>query len=108
MMRFATPPQLSHASLNKAIQLNISCLLMHLLFYTSLPALLMSRHNPFAELIVAFAAVAIVGIFLCLDFMIPVYVEAKLAKYRNITKPIGWLLSLNIASACGMMHVFVL
>lgn len=100
--------QISAQSLNRALQVNVWCLLLHLLLYTSLPAILMSRHNPYAELIVAFAIVSLVGIFLCLDFMIPVYMEAKLQRYRNITKPTGWMLSLNIMAVFGAMQVFVL
>lgn len=81
---------------------------MHLLLYTSLPAILMSRHNPYCDLIVGLAVVSLIGVFLCLDFMIPVYMEAKIAKYRNITKPIGWMLSLNILAALGALNVFIL
>ena len=104
----ASSRHVSPHSLNKALQVNVGCLLMHLLLYTSLPAILMSRHNPYAELIVALAVASLVGIFLCLDFMIPVYMEAKIAKYRNVTKPIGWMLSLNILAALGAMRVFIL
>lgn len=90
------------------MQMNLGCLLMHLMLYTSLPAALLARHNPYGELIVAFAIAAMIGIWLCLDFMIPVYVEAKINRYRNISKPIGWLLALNILAMGGMMNVFVL
>jgi hypothetical protein len=95
-------------SLNKAMQINLGCLLLHLVFYTSIPALLLARHNPFGHLVVALAVVAMIGLWLCLDFMLPIYMEAKMGNYRNISKPIGWLITLNAfaLSSIGYCIVF--
>lgn len=94
-------------SLNKAMRLNLGCLLLHPLLYTSVPAVLLARHNPFGELLVAMAVAAIIGLFLCLDFMIPMYMEAKVNRYRNISRPTGWLLSLNLLALAGASFCFV-
>jgi hypothetical protein len=79
---------------------------MHLLMYTGLPALLLSRHNPFGELVVAASIASLFGLWLLLDFMIPVYVEAKIGRYRNITRPTGWLLALNVLALGGIASSF--
>lgn len=98
-------PFIATSALNKAMQVNLGCLLLHLILYTSLPAILLARHNPFGDLVVALAVSALIGLWLCLDFMLPVYMEAKMGRYRNISKPTGWLLWLNIMAllAVGMV-----
>lgn len=98
---------ISTSALNKAMQLNLGCLLLHGMFYTSLPALLLSRHNPFGELLVAVAAASMIGLLLCLDFMIPMYMEAKIGRYRNISRPTGWLVSLNVLALASVSYAFI-
>lgn len=101
------PSHISTTSLNRAMHLNLGCLLLHLLFYTSVPALLLARHNPFGNLVVGMLAAALVGIWLCLDFMIPMYMEAKVGRYRNISRPTGWLVSLNLLALGGVGMVLI-
>lgn len=89
------------------MQLNLGCLLLHWMFYTSLPALLLSRHNPFGEILVAVAAASMFALIIFLDFMIPMYMEAKVNKMRNISRPTGWLVSLNVLALAGLGATFV-
>jgi hypothetical protein len=102
------PFNISTTSLNKAMQLNLGCLLFHLLLYTSVPAVLLSRHNPFGELVVALSIAAGIGLWLCLDFMIPMYMEAKMGRFRNISRPTGWLVSLNLLALGGISTLLVI
>lgn len=87
--------------INLVMLINIGCLLLHLLLYSPIPTTLLAANNPFCTLVVVLSIAAIAGIWLCTDFMLPVYVEAKVAKERAITRPAGWLMSLNILAACG-------
>ncbi len=96
------------SSLNKAMQLNLGCLMLHLILYTSLPAILLARHNPFGDLVVAMAFAALVGLWLCFDFLLPIYMEAKLGRYRNIARPTGWLLSLNVMALGAIGSSFII
>lgn len=92
------PSHICTSALNKVMHLNLGCLLLHLMLYTGLPALLLARHNPFGDLVVAAAVAALVGLWLCLDFLLPVYLEARISRYRNIARPTGWLISLNLTA----------
>lgn len=102
MMHVLGALPISVHTLNKAIRLNLLCLSLHLLLYTGIPTILLARHNPFGELVVAMTVAAIIGLFLCLDFMIPMYMEARLNRYRSISRPVGWLLSLNLLALTGI------
>lgn len=81
--------------LNAIMRVNLIFLLSHLLLYTELPSVLMGLHNAFADLVVAMALTAMVGLWLCLDFMLPVYAEAKVQRQKPVSKPAGLLIFFN-------------
>lgn len=88
-------------TLNRVMQLNLIFLGLHCLLYGGMPQMLLGLHNPFADLVIALAFGAIVGLWLCLDYMLPVYLEAKVNREKPISKPTGWLLSLNLLALAG-------
>lgn len=95
MAALQTDMPISHRRLNLIMRINLAFLLLHLLLYTQLPSVLLSLHNLFADLVVAISLSGMIGLWLCLDFMMPVYAEAKLQRHRHITRPTGWLILFN-------------
>ncbi len=87
--------------LNRVMQINLLFLAVHLLLYGDMPQLLLGLHNPFADFVVALAIGAVVGLWLCLDYLLPIYMEAKVNRHGLITRPTGWLLILNLVALFG-------
>jgi hypothetical protein len=88
--------------LNRIIGINLVFLLLHPLLYTRIPGMLLDLHNAFANFLAAVTLAGIVGLWLCLDFLVPVYAEAKLQHLKPVTRPTGWLILLNSAALCGL------
>ncbi len=95
-MHYQTAPSRHVTRINRVMLINLGCLALHLLLYSPIPGALLAKHNPFGELIVAMAVAAIVGVWLCLDYMLPVYVEAKVTRDRMTSRPTGMLMALNL------------
>jgi hypothetical protein len=84
--------------LNKLMQLNMGCLLLHLLLYGPVPDALLNMRNPFGDLLLALAIVAAVGLFFLIDFLLPIYLDARMRGWIEVTRPVGALLVLNSLS----------
>ena len=87
--------------INRVMLINIACLCLHLLLYSPVPSTLLAANNPFCTLVVTLAITAVIGIWLCADFMLPIYLEAKVSRIREVTRPAGTLMSLNILAMVG-------
>jgi hypothetical protein len=87
--------------LNKVLQINLMCLLLHLTLYGSTSELLLSLHNPFADFIVVCGVVSLIGLWLCFDFFTPVFCEAMRHRDGETLKPIGWMMIFTLAAFAG-------
>lgn len=81
--------------LNKVLQLNLLFLLMHFVLYGSIKSVLLGLHNPFADFIVVLGFVSLVGLWLCFDYLMPVFCEAIHRRDREILRPIGWIMAFS-------------
>lgn len=88
--------------LNLIMRINTAFLLLHLLLYTKAPSVLLGLHNVFADVVVALALSGIVGLWLCLDFMLPVYAEAKLRRQKPVSRPAGLLIFFNCVAILSL------
>jgi hypothetical protein len=100
-------PTRSITSLNKVMQINLIFLFLQSLQYGGLPELMLGLHNPFANFVMALTFAAIIGLWLCLDFMLPIYMEAKINKQKPVSRPAGWMLMLNVAALSGALVYWI-
>ena len=82
--------------LNKVLQINLMFLLIHFVLYGSTHSILLGLHNPFADFIVALSFVSLIGLWLCFDFLMPVFCEAVQRRDRETLRPICWMMTFSI------------
>lgn len=81
--------------------MNLMFLLLHFVLYGGTRAVLLSLHNPFADLVVMLGFVSLIGLWLCFDFMMPVMCEAMRRRDRETFKPVGWMMVFSVAALVG-------
>jgi hypothetical protein len=87
--------------LNKMMQLNMACIMLHFLLYGRMPEILLGLRNPFSDLLLAIAVVAGIGLLFLFDYLLPFYLEAKRRRFGDISRPVGCLLTLNFICLLG-------
>ncbi len=71
-------------------------LLAHFVLYGGTMKLLLGLHNPFADFVVVLGFTSLIGLWLCFDFMMPVFCEAVRHKDKEMLRPVSWMMAFSV------------